>query len=54
MKPMLTTSNVTSAKFGKLGFYSVDGLVDAQPLYASSVAVPTNGTHNLLIAATRA
>src|SRR5271155_2467553 len=35
----LTTSNVTSAKFGKLGFYSADGLVDAQPLYASNVAV---------------
>ncbi len=49
---VLTASNVTSAKFGKLGFYSVDGLVDAQPLYASSVAVPSNGTHNLLIAPT--
>jgi Immunoglobulin I-set domain len=49
---VLTTSNVTSAKFGKLGFYSVDGLVDAQPLYASSVAVPGNGTHNILIAVT--
>jgi hypothetical protein len=48
----LTTSNVASATFGKLGFYSVDGLVDAQPLYASNVAVPNNGTHNLLIAAT--
>jgi hypothetical protein len=49
---LLTTTNVTSAKFGKLGLYSVDGLVDAQPLYASNVAVPANGTHNLLIAAT--
>ncbi len=48
----LTTSNVNSAKFGKLGFYSVDGLVDAEPLYASSVSVPANGTHNLLIVAT--
>jgi Immunoglobulin domain len=48
----LTTSNVTSAKFGKLGFYSVDGLVDAEPLYASSVPVPSNGTHNLLIVPT--
>ena len=48
----LTTSNVTSAKFGKLGFYAADGLVDAQPLYASSVAVPSNGTHNILIIAT--
>ena len=43
---------MTSAKFGKIGFYSVDGLVDAQPLYVSSVAVPSNGTHNLLIVAT--
>ena len=49
---ILSTSNVTSAKFGKLGLYSVDGLVDAQPLYASNVAVPSNGTHNILIAAT--
>jgi len=48
----LTSSNVTSATFGKLGFYSVDGLVDAEPLYASSVPVPNNGTHNLLIVPT--
>src|SRR5208337_1648146 len=48
----LTTSNVTSAKFGKLGFYPVDGLVDAEPLYASNVAVPSNGTHNILIVPT--
>jgi hypothetical protein len=48
----LTTSNVNSSTFGKLGFYPVDGLVDAQPLYASNVAVPGNGTHNVLIAAT--
>jgi hypothetical protein len=49
---VLTTSNVTSATFGKLGLYPVDGLVDAQPLYASTVAVPGNGTHNILITAT--
>ncbi|MGC1449943.1 MAG: immunoglobulin domain-containing protein [Candidatus Sulfotelmatobacter sp.] len=49
---ILTTSNVNSAKFGKLGLYPVDGLVDAQPLYASNVAVPGNGSHNILIAAT--
>ena len=48
----LTTSNVNSAKFGKIGFFSVDGLVDGEPLYASQVAVPGNGTHNLLIAVT--
>ena len=49
---VLTTSNVNSAMFGKLGFYAADGLVDAEPLYASNVAVPNNGTHNVLIAAT--
>ncbi len=49
---ILTTSNVVSATFGKLGFYPVDGLVDAQPLYASALAVPNNGTHNVLIIAT--
>jgi hypothetical protein len=48
----LTISNVTSSTFGKLGFYAVDGLVDAEPLYASNVAVPGNGTHNVLITAT--
>jgi len=49
----LTTSNVNSAKFGKLGFFSAKGmgLVDAEPLYASQVAVPSSGTHNILIVA---
>jgi len=49
---ILTTSNVNSATFGKVGFYPMDGLVDAEPLYASNVAVPNDGTHNLLISAT--
>jgi hypothetical protein len=49
---VLTTSNVNQAQFGKRANYSVDGRVDAQPLYASSVAIPSNGTHNLLIVAT--
>jgi hypothetical protein len=48
----LTTTNVTSAKFGKLGFDPADGLVDAEPLYARNVPVPNNGTHNLLLVAT--
>jgi hypothetical protein len=48
----LTTGNVNSANFGKLGFYPVDGLIDAEPLYASNVPVPNNGTHNLLIVPT--
>ena len=49
---ILTTSNVNSATFGKIAFYSVDGRVDAEPLYASNVAVPNSGTHNILIVAT--
>ena len=49
---LLTTSNVNSAQFGKLGIYTVLGHVDAQPLYASNVATPNNGMHNLLIVAT--
>ena len=48
----LTTANVNSATFGKIGFYAVDGRVDAQPLYASNVAVPSNGSHNILIVPT--
>ena len=30
---ILTPSNVNSSSFGKVGFFSVDGKVDAQPLY---------------------
>jgi hypothetical protein len=48
----LTTGNVTSATFGLIGFYPVDGKVDAQPLYASNVTVPGKGTHNVLIVPT--
>jgi hypothetical protein len=49
---LLTLTNVKSSQFGKLGFYATDGLVDAQPLYVASVAVPNAGKHNLLIVAT--
>lgn len=47
----LTLNNVASSTFGKIGFYSADGLVDAQPLYASGLAVPGKGTHDILIVA---
>jgi len=49
---ILTTSNVASATFGKIGFYSVDGRVDAQPLYASNVTILGKGAHNVLIVVT--
>src|ERR1041384_4407446 len=41
---ILTTTNVASATFGKIGNFSVDEKVDAKPLYASPVTVPNNGT----------
>jgi hypothetical protein len=49
---ILTLSNVNAARFGKVNFYLADGLVDAQPLYASNEKFPNNTTHNLLIVAT--
>jgi len=46
----LTPANVTSATFGKVGFYTTDGKVDAAPLYLSAVTI--NGqTHNVLYVA---
>jgi hypothetical protein len=48
----LTTSNVNSATFGKLFQATLDGKVDAQPLYVPGIPVPNQGTHNLLIVAT--
>ena len=51
-EPTLTPANVKSSTFGKLFTISVDGKVDAQPLYASNVTISGQGTHNLLIVAT--
>ena len=34
---ILTLSNVNSAQFGKIGFDTVDGLVDAEPLFLANV-----------------
>ena len=49
---ILTPANVNSAKFGKLGAFTVDGRVDAQPLYLSAVPIPSVGTKNVLYVAT--
>src|SRR6266576_3811142 len=49
---VLTHANVSSATFGKIGFFAVDGLVDAQPLYLSNVAIPGKGTHDVLYVGT--
>jgi len=48
----LTTGNVNSTTFGKLFQVTLDGMVDAQPLYVAGVSIPNNGTHNVLIVAT--
>jgi len=37
---ILTPASVTSASFGLLGVYAVDGRVDAQPLYLGGVKLP--------------
>ncbi len=49
---ILTQANVNSTTFGKLGAFTVDGRVDAQPLYLSAVAIPNVGTKNVLYVAT--
>ena len=49
---ILTPTSVNSTNFGKIGFYGVDGKVDAQPLYLSNVTIPGQGSHNVLYVAT--
>src|SRR5258708_6975681 len=44
--------NVNSSTFGKLFVISVDGKADAQPLYAPSLSIPAQGTHNVVFIAT--
>lgn len=48
---ILTTANVNTSTFGKLGTYFVDGVVYAQPLYVQGVTV-NGATHNVLYVAT--
>ncbi len=52
LETILTPGNVNSSKFGKLFTIMVDGKVDAQPLYVASLAIPGNGTHNVLFVVT--
>ena len=49
---ILTTKNVNSSGFGKLFTSSVDGIIDAQPLFLSEVSIPSQGTHNVMFAVT--
>jgi hypothetical protein len=49
---ILNLTNVTSARFGKLFSYAVDGCVYAQPLYVPDLNIPGRGTHNVVFIAT--
>lgn len=49
---ILTPANVNQNTFGKLFVISVDGKVDAEPLYLAGVSFPGKGTHNALYVAT--
>ena len=48
---ILTRTNVNSSSFGKLGFLSVTGLVDAEPLYVPNLTV-NGASHNVVFVAT--
>ena len=49
---ILTPSNVNSSTFGKLFLTTLDGVVDAQPLFVGGLSIPNQGAHNVLIVAT--
>ena len=49
---VLTPSNVNSTTFGKVFSYSVDGQINAQPLYLPNISIPGRGTHNVIYVAT--
>ena len=48
---ILTAQNVNSLSFGKLFSFPVDGIIDAQPLYLSSINI-NDAVHNVLYAVT--
>ena len=49
---VLTKATVNYKTFGLLGSFTVDGLVDGQPLYLSNVTIPNVGAKNVLYVVT--
>lgn len=49
---ILSAANVRTNHFGLLWVLNVDGLVDAEPLYAAGVSIPGKGLRNVVIVAT--
>jgi len=50
---VLTPANVTSATFGKLFSYALDGAAMASPLYVAGVSIPGLGLRNVVYVATQ-
>ena len=48
----LNTSNVVSGSFGRLFTQALDAKTEGQPLYVPNIAIPGNGTHNVVYVAT--
>jgi hypothetical protein len=49
---LLTTSNVNSTTFGKVGEFAVDGQIDGQALFLSQLSIPGQGNKDVLYVAT--
>lgn len=47
---ILTLANVNTKTFGKIGFLTTDGLVDAEPLYVSNLSI-SGRSHNVVFVA---
>ena len=49
---ILRPDTVSVSSFGKVGFLTTDGKVDAQPLLLPDVPIPGQGTHNVVYVVT--
>ncbi len=49
---VLTPASVTTATFGKLASFALDGYAQASPLYVSGVSIPGKGLRNVVYVAT--